>query len=84
MKDGGRVLREALVGGQLSEKFTIVEGHVKLGGTVALIHLVELGEDLTVFGDDTGAAGSDARIGFFLPDQEESLTTAIQHAFDLD
>jgi mRNA interferase MazF len=24
------------------------------------------------------------QIGFFLPDQEESLTTAIQHAFDLD
>jgi len=38
-KEGGRVLREALVGGQLSEKFTIVEGHVKLGGTVALENL---------------------------------------------
>lgn len=24
------------------------------------------------------------QIGFFLPDQEELLTTAIQHAFDLD
>lgn len=24
------------------------------------------------------------QIGFFLPDQEESLTTAIRHAFDLD
>ncbi len=60
MKDGGRVLREALVDGQVSEKLSVVERYVKLGGTLAVTHLVELGEHLTVFSDDAGAARSDA------------------------
>src|SRR3954468_235845 len=60
MKDGGRVLRQALIDGQVSEQLPVVEGHVELGGTPAVTHLVELGEDLTVFADDAGAARSDA------------------------
>lgn len=60
MNHSGRILREALVDSKVSKQLLVVKSHVKLSGTLAIVHVVKQREHLAILRDHTRTTSSDA------------------------